>query len=59
MIEILFELDGVKQKEMACFDSLEEMQYFIKHFKEEVLANYPNATNIVLGKAYLGLKADL
>jgi len=59
MIEILFELDGTEQKEMACFDTLKEMQYFIKHFKEQVLANYPNATKIVLGKAYVGIKADL
>lgn len=52
MIEIIFKIDGVEQKEMAVFDTIKEMQGFLKTFKEEVLENYPNATDIALGKIY-------
>lgn len=55
MIEVIFELEGVEHKEMAVFDTLKQMQSFIKTFKEEVLEQYPLAENIRLGKCYTGL----
>lgn len=55
MIEVLFKLKGVSQKEMAMFDTIHEMQYFIKNYESQVLENYPEATDIQLGKIYTGV----
>ncbi len=55
MIEIFFIIEGIEQKEMAIFDSLKEMQYFIKNFKEQVLNEHPTATDIRLGQASVGI----
>jgi hypothetical protein len=55
MIEIHFTLDGIEKKETAVFYDLKDMQYFIKTFKEEVLEQYPNATDIRLGECYVGI----
>jgi hypothetical protein len=57
MIEVLFVFDGIEKKEMAIFDTYKEMKDFIKTFKEEVLENYPTATNIRLGRAYIGVNS--
>lgn len=55
MIEIFFTIEGIEQKEMAVFDSLEEMQYFIKNFNDQVLNEHPTATDIRLGQASVGI----
>lgn len=58
MIDVIFTIDGVEQTQTAIFYNLKDMQGFIKTFKEEVLANYSNATNIRLGEAWIGIGAE-
>lgn len=55
MIEIHFTLDGIQKKETAVFYDLKDMQGFLKTFKEEVLTNYPTATDIRLGECFVGI----
>jgi hypothetical protein len=55
MIEVIFTLDGQEHTEVATFDMLSEMVDFMITFKEEVLQNYPNAKNIRLGQASVGV----
>lgn len=55
MIEVIFDLNGETKKEMAIFDTVKEMQEFMKTFVEEVLENYPSATNIKLGQCYVSI----
>lgn len=55
MIEVIFTLDGIEKKEMAVFDTIKQIQSFLQTFKDEVLEQYPNATNIKLGKCYTGI----
>jgi hypothetical protein len=55
MVYIHFTLDGEEKTEIAVFDDIKDMQCFLKTFNEEVLNNYPNATNIRLGKCYVGV----
>jgi len=55
MIEVIFTLDGEEHIEVATFDMFSEMVSFMTTFKEEVLQNYPNAENIRLGQASVGV----
>ena len=55
MIEILFKIDGSDKKEMAVFETIKEMKSFLKTFKEEFLKDHPTATDISLGKMYVGI----
>lgn len=55
MIEIFFTIDGIEQKQIAVLYSDEDLKDFIKTHKEQVLEQYPNATNIRLGQLSVGI----
>jgi len=55
MIEVHFKIEGIEKTETAVFYNLKDMQGFLKTFETEVLANYPNATDIRLGQASVGI----
>lgn len=50
MIEIFFTINEIEQKQIAVLHSQEDLRDFIETYKEEVLEQYPNATNIYLGQ---------
>jgi hypothetical protein len=60
MLEIIFTIDGIEQKQMAIIECQEELDYLLENYKEDVLEQYPTATNIQLGQLYtsIGLRAD-
>jgi hypothetical protein len=45
---------------MAIIECQEELDYLLENYKEDVLEQYPTATNIQLGQLYtsIGLRAD-
>ncbi|ASD51655.1 hypothetical protein [Flavobacterium phage V157] len=49
MLEIFFTINGIDQKEIAVFYDNEDLKYFVETYKEQVLEQYPTATNIRLG----------
>lgn len=55
MVEVIFEINGIQQTQMAVFDSKEDAMGFCKTFKDEVLEQYPNAENIHLGKFWVSI----
>ena len=50
MLEIIFTVDGIEQTQIAILDSWEDLKYFQESYKEEVLEQYSEATNIRLGQ---------
>lgn len=55
MIEIFFTIDGIEQKQVAILYSNEDLKEFLETHKEQVLEQYPTATNIRLGKLSVGI----
>jgi hypothetical protein len=55
MIEIFFTIDGIEQKQVAVLYSEEDLKDFIETHKEQVLEQYPTATNIRLGQLSVGI----
>jgi hypothetical protein len=55
MVEIFFTIDGIEQKQVAVLYSEEDLKYFIETHKEQVLEQYPTATNIRLGELSVGI----
>lgn len=55
MVYVHFTLDGEEKTEVAVFEDIRDMRSFLKTFKEEVLINYPAATNIRLGECYVSI----
>ena len=60
MLEIIFTIDGIENKQMAIIEYQEELDYLLENYKEDVLKQYPAATNIKLGQLYtsIGTQAD-
>ena len=55
MIEIFFTIDNIENKQIAVLYSNEDLKYFQSTFKEQVLEQYPTATNIRLGQLSVGV----
>lgn len=55
MIQVIFTINGVEQIQIAVIECDEDLQWLIKTFKEEVLEQYPTATNIRLGQLSVGI----
>ncbi len=55
MIEIFFTIDEIEQKQVVVLYSDEDLKYFIKTHKEQVLEQYPTATDIRLGQLSVGI----
>ena len=60
MLEIIFTIDGIENKQMAIIECQEDLDYLLENYKEDVLEQYPTATNIQLGQLYtsIGQRAD-
>ena len=55
MIEIFFTIDEIEQKQVVVLYSDEDLKNFIKTHKEQVLEQYPTATDIRLGQLSVGI----
>ena len=55
MIEIFFTIDEIEQKQVVVLYSDEDLKDFIKTHKEQVLKQYPTATDIRLGTLSVGI----